>query len=235
MSLVDIVIVNHNTGKLLNACLQSIYRYTTEVDFRIIVIDNGSLFTPKLAQWRNVTLLRNDTNRSLAAAWNQGIQAGQGEYILMLNPDLQVTPGWLEKMISSATSQSDIAVVGCKHVNSQRKIVHAGLDFNGRYRYKGLTAKSHGTQAELALSVSGGCFLIKRANLVKLGLFDQNYFLYYEDTDYAINAWHQGYKVLYCPVLVWHSAHGTPISKALRTRYIQTSKRYFRNKWNLNL
>lgn len=236
MALVDIIIVNHNTEKLLSTCLRSIYRHSNQANYRVIVIDNGSQHPPKLAQWwRNTTLLRNHTNCSLAATWNQGIQAGKGDYILILNPDVFVSPGWLTKMINHANSQPKIAMVGCKHVNKQGKIVHAGLDFNGRYRYKGLAAKKYGNRAALVLSVSGGCFLIKRGNLAELGLFDENYFLYYEDTDYAVNAVRHGFKVLYCPVPVRHDAHGTPISNHLRRQYIKASQRYFRHKWKLNL
>ncbi|MDA8234750.1 MAG: glycosyltransferase family 2 protein [Clostridia bacterium] len=232
--LVDIIIVNHNSRRHIRRCLHYIRLHTQDVHHRNIVIDNASTdgSASFLRSLRGITLVANGANLGTTKAWNQGINLGQGEFILLLNPDVQVTPGWLARMVGCMQQDSAIAVVGCKNVKPDGIILHAGMGFNGRVRGRGLVNRAGlFDQQEDCLAISGGCMLLRRAYLPILGLFDERYFMYFEDLDYCWQARSKGYRVVYCPVTVLHQGHGSPMDNKKRNSIILRSRQLFRQKW----
>ncbi|MHB8170371.1 MAG: glycosyltransferase family 2 protein [Thermincolia bacterium] len=232
--LVDIIIVNHNSRRNIRRCLHYIRLHTQDVHHRNIVIDNASTdgSVSFLRSLRGIILATNGVNLGTTKAWNQGINLGEGEYILLLNPDVQVTPGWLARMVGCIQQDPAIAVVGCKNVRPDGIILHAGMGFNGRVRGRGIVNRAGlYEQQEDYLAVSGGCMLLKRAYLPILGLFDERYFMYFEDLDYCWQARSKGYRVVYCPVIVFHQGHGSPMDTKKRNSIISRSRQLFRQKW----
>ena len=238
---VDIVVVNHNTKEYLIDCLRSIRSFSGQNNYRILVVDNassdGSVAWLKANEW--VTGVYNSWNKGYAVACNQGILSGDGKFILLLNSDTLVTRGWLGPLIK-ILSQPEVAVVGPCLVNFEGRLVGVGVtgtdakplirgwgEPNDPQRYNAPTK---------CLSVCGACMGIKRDLLPRLGLFDEHYFHYFEETDYCLNARLQGFKVIYTPAsLVLHRVFGSTHNQRLLKEHFQASKVYFLKKWGLYL
>ncbi len=235
---VDIIIVNYNTLKYLKNCLESIKTQTT-YPYRLLIIDNNSqdgskAFLKSLNQG-DVSVILNGQNLGCAKAWNQGIKMSKGKYILFLNPDTIVNSGWLTSMVECAESDSQIAVVGNKQVNEYGRIIHAGVVYeNGTLVYRGYGEQNDSNkynQVWDCVDVCGACYLIKRSIIQKIGLFDERFFMYAEETDYSYRAREKGFRVVYCPVTIIHYKDGSPISDQKRQTLHMRSRKLFEQKW----
>lgn len=235
---VDIIIVNYNTRNYLEKCIHSIEEHT-DYPYKLILIDNdstdGSKWYLNHLREKGYAVYLNNHNLGCAKAWNQGIRKGHGKYILFLNPDTLVTPGWLSAMVRCAESDERIAVVGNKQVNGNGVILHAGVvEENGCAVYRGVGEKDHPdryNQMVDCIDVCGACYLIKRENLPKIGYFDERFFLYAEETDYSFRARALGFRVVYWPHTIVHFKDGSPISYAERERIHRQSCQQFDEKW----
>lgn len=185
---------------------------------------------------RDLDLVVNTENRGYAVACNQGIRRGKSEYIVLLNPDVEVSKGWLEPLVTTARSPG-IAAVGPKMVNAQGLLVGTGVtDWNELTRPRAwLQPDRPGlfTQPEECITLGGACLLLKRSLIPVLGLLDERYFFFFEETDYCINALLKGYKIIFNPksVIVHHVAGSTPEGYSRRMVYFQESQRRFVQKW----
>jgi GT2 family glycosyltransferase len=237
--LADIVIVNFNTRKYLKECLDSIRINSGPYqDYRVWVVDNGSTDDShheiKARPW--VTGIMNRSNRGYGSACNQGIKAGSGNFIFLLNSDVTVTPGWLAPMIATLASAPEIAVVGPRLVNPEGLLVGTGVvGTNARPIIRGWAEpdepQSYHEPAEV-LSVGGACMGIKRSLLPVLGVFDEHYFHYFEETDYCFNVRYHGFKVIYCPYSrVIHRVSGSCRNSRILNDYYRKGNIYFQQKW----
>ena len=237
--LADLIVINYNSRRYLPGCLESLKKNSgSATDYRIWVVDNGSTdrSVSYLRTLPRISVIYNSKNTGYGAACNLGIQAGTGECIFLLNSDIVVNPGWLEPLIRILKSSPRVAVAGPKLINSRGFIMGAGVvGSNARPVIRGWgepdgPEKYH--QAMEVLSVCGACMGIKRALLSGLGLFDEHYFHYFEETDYCYNARFHGYKVMYCPESkVIHHGHGSCLDTAKLQKYYHDSNNYFQQKW----
>jgi N-acetylglucosaminyl-diphospho-decaprenol L-rhamnosyltransferase len=207
----DVVIVNWNTGRYLRDCLDAIAMASRSsyVLNRVVVVDNGST-DDSLDGLDEVSLplliLRNSTNRGFAAACNQAASEGDGDFILFLNPDTQVSPDALERTMAFMNEPANAAIGIC----GGKTIGQAGNEEFSCARFPTLwmfVAKMTGLAAlfpgrvprqrvdagELQGSgvvdqVIGAYFLIRRPLFESLGGFDERFFVYWEDVDLAYRA-----------------------------------------------
>ncbi len=238
--LADIVLVNYNTKKYLSDCLHSIGEFSgPKENYRVFTVDNGSTdgsveFIKSQTDFPIGIL--NKQNRGYGAACNQGILAGKGKYIFLLNSDTMVTAGWLPPLIRILENSSKVAVVGPRLINPEGLLVGVGVvGANARpvLRGWGEPNEPHRYNKNLeVLSVCGACMGIKRQLLPILGLFDEHYFHYFEETDYCYNARFRGYKVIYCPdsTVIHHVSASCHDIQKLHS-FFQQGERYFRKKW----
>ncbi len=113
----SVVIVSWNTRDLLCDFLKTVYATIEGINFEVIVVDNKSSDeTPKMlrTEFPQVRLIDNEENVGYAAANNQGMFAGKGEYILCLNPDTEAYPGAINKVVAFLEDNPDFAVAGCR-------------------------------------------------------------------------------------------------------------------------
>jgi GT2 family glycosyltransferase len=216
----SIVILCWNDQKVIGDCLRSIFDGTHGVSFEAMVSDNGSTdgsveFIRK--GFPHVRVLENGANLRFAKGNNVGIQASDGEYVLILNPDTILHEGTLDGMVAYADSHPEAGAFGCKVLNTdgtyqvcQRPLCTLRSDWcaalylgwlsqisewfhTGEYtRWKGDTERTVGWLA--------GCFILIRKELIKrLNGFDEQFFYYYEDTDLCRRVWEAGYSILYTP------------------------------------
>jgi len=204
----DIVIPIWNAPSLTKDCIDSTFKYTDGIDYRIIAIDNASKEETKqyleclqTSKPGNVTVIRNEENLGFVKAVNQGIAASRAPYVCILNNDTLVTKGWLKEMIAIAESADDIGIVNPSSNNlGQRPARLEPLEL-----YAEKIAEARGQSIELGAAI-GFCMLIKRKVIDEIGAFDEIYGMgNFDDTDFSRRAVRSGYKcVRSCGAYVYH-------------------------------
>lgn len=226
-----IVILNYNTRDLLRDCLCSL-RAQAGLRFVVCVVDNASTDDSAAmvtAEFPEVLLIRNPVNNGFSAGNNLGLrhfgfpEDGQARYAMLLNPDTIVPPDALRRMVAFADAHPDIGVVGPKLV-----LMDGSLDKACRrsfptpevsfYRLVGLSklfprSKRFGrynmtyldedAQADVD-SVVGACMMLRAEVIARIGLLDEQFFMYGEDLDWCLRAKQAGYRVVYYPDVIVH-------------------------------
>jgi len=211
MPLISVIVVNWNGRHLLETCLPSLMMQTYD-DYQVVVVDNGST-DDSLAWLRThyprVQIIANRENLGFAQANNQAIRATQSPYVATLNNDATPDPEWLGALVDAM--ESSAAVGEACGVSVDR----AGIAWN---RYMGEPERDDEVVSYEVFGPSACAALYRRAMLDAIGLFDETYFMYYEDVDLAWRAQQAGWRCLYVPkarVVHCHSAtagEGSPLA-----------------------
>lgn len=212
----SIVVVSHNTGEILQKCLSSIYENPPSVEFEVILVDNASSdgtieFVRK--KFQEVCVIENKKNRGFSAANNQGIAISKGNLILLLNSDAIILPGSLEAMIKFMNEHCRAGAIGPKIFNPDgtfqisfwsfpglfgefvRKILNIFLRF---HFFRNFFDKIYNETKEVDW-VTGACLLTRREVIEKVGVLDENFFMYFEDVDWCYRMKKVGWKIYYAP------------------------------------
>lgn len=214
----SVVVVSWNSRDLVGPCLRSVRREAATVagGVETVVVDNGSSDgTGDLvaADFPEALLLENAGNVGFAAACNQGIVAGQGERVLLLNPDTELREGALEEMLAALDSGPRVGIVGPRLLNPDLSLQpscfrvptlarEARQLFHVDFLAPGPPATMPGwsTQEQREVEVlQGACMLLRRAMLDEVGLLDEDYFMYSEEVDLCARARRAGWRVLWAP------------------------------------
>ncbi len=220
--LISIIIVNWNGKKWLQKCLSSLYAQTYK-NFEIVFVDNGST-DDSVNYVRNnfphTRIVRSEINLGFAGGNNLGYKKAKGEFILLLNNDIYVRENFLKDFLKAFKEIPNLASVQSKIVlmdNPQK------LDLVGAYwtdssflYYYGLGKDAKLKKYNIPMpffSNKGASMMIKRQIIEKIGLFDEDFFNYYEETDFCHRAWLAGYECWYWPeAVVYHALGGTSIT-----------------------
>jgi GT2 family glycosyltransferase len=217
---VSIILVNWNTGSELRNCLHSIFEQTRSISFEVIVIDNcssdGSM--EMLGnEFPQITQIRNNENRGFAAANNQGLCLARGRYALLLNPDTLILDNAIQKVIGFADEHADAAVVGCQVLENDTKIQQTCgcfpsvmeliwhwtrlLHFFPRSSLfaKGTIGWWDRTTERDVDVISGMFMLVRREAIEQVGLMDEDYFVYGEETDWCFRFRKAGWRCIFTP------------------------------------
>lgn len=206
-----IVIVNWNSYQVTSVCLASL-RECTYSDYEIILVDNGSNDHSGDLLKKNypeVTLLRNSENLGFTGGNNKGIeyalQSGK-ELIMLLNNDTIITPNFVEPLVEKLQNDSRIGAVQPKIMfNQERHIIwNAGSEYSKTWSLTktiGVGERDSGQfdRGRAIPWVTGCCFLVRSPIVRKIGLLDDDFFIYYEDTDWSFRIVRAGYDLWYCP------------------------------------
>ncbi len=215
---VSIIILNWNGKNDTIECLESLKKITYP-NYTVIVVDNGSegddidLLRKKFGDYIHV--IENDKNYEFAEGNNIGIRYALRKgtsYILLLNNDTVVDPGFLNELIKIAESDKQIGMVGPKiyFYDTPDKIwfTHQTIDlWRCKIQNVGLGESDGGQYNSLQEvdCISGCAMLVKREIIEKVGMLDPGYLSYYEDTDWCIRIKKNGYKMVYVPkARLWH-------------------------------
>ncbi|MBI5058225.1 glycosyltransferase [candidate division KSB1 bacterium] len=205
---VSIVIPVLNNLEFTKQCLQSIFTTPGAAAYEVIVVDDGSTdgtteYLPSLGG--RVTAISLGCNRGFAIACNTGAAKANGEFIVFLNNDTVVEPGWLDAMLNCARGDKSIGIVGNLQVFPDTDRVQqagnvVGADGNFYSIYHDLlpathTAVSHSRAFQF---VAGSCLMIVRNLFEQLGGFDEGFHNSYEDADLCLRAREAGKQVWYC-------------------------------------
>lgn len=218
---ISVIIPSWNGKNLLEECLASAEDQSFK-DFDITVVDNSSTdgtveFLSKF--FPRVRVIKMAQNSGFAKAINSAVKASQAEYIATLNNDTVLDKNWLKSLIETAEKHPEVASVSSKLLNYYHKdiIDGVGISINevGQARSIGYQEKDKGQYDNLKyiFGATGGAALFRRDIFIKVGLFDENYFMYSEEVDWAFRAQFLGYKSIFCPKAIVYHKHKATSSK----------------------
>lgn len=241
--LVSIVIPVYNQVDYTYLCLAAILDHTEEVSYEIIIADDVSTdATAELSRFaENIVIARNETNQGFLCNCNQAAKAARGKYLMFLNNDTQVTPGWLKSLVALMESDSGIGMVGSKLVYPDGRLQEAGgiiwSDGSG-WNYGRLDDpdKPEYNYVKDVDYISGAAICLPVALWEQIGGFDERFApAYCEDSDLAFEVRKAGYRVVYQPLSkVIHFegiSNGTDINGSGLKRYQAENAEKLKEKW----
>lgn len=218
----SIVVVNCNGREYINKCIQSIIDSNSR-DFEIIVVDNGSsdgsvdFIKRKYASLEErFKIVALDKNYGPSKARNEGVKNVKGKYICFLDNDTEVHPNWAIEAINEFEKNDKIGIIQCKLLlaKERNKIDYVGeyLGQNGflvQRAFGGeIDKKQYDQNVEILAAKSAGMF-IRKDVFDKIGGFDDDYFIYVEETDLGWRSWLAGYKNIFVHKSVVYHEFGT--------------------------
>ena len=217
----SIVIVNYNVKYFLEQCLYAATKAASKVLSEIIVVDNDSVdgsCQMVIEKFPHVSLIVNKENVGFSKANNQAIRIAKGQYILLLNPDTVVEEDSFLKIVAFMDKTPDAGGLGVKMIDgkgrflpeSKRGLPTPAVAFWKMFGFSGLFPRSRRfgryhlgylDQDQIhEVEVLAGAFMLLRAEtLEKVGLLDEDYFMYGEDIDLSYRITQGGYKNYYFP------------------------------------
>lgn len=251
----SIIILSYNTKDLLRSCLASVFAYRPQqYRMEVIVCDNasndGSLEMVK-KEFPETIRIQNGQNKGFAGGNNPGIKRSNGRYILLLNSDTQVQKDTLETMISFMDTHEDVGASTCKvllpsgqidpachrgfptpwasitYLLKLEKLFPTSLLF-GQYHqgYKGFTT-SHQVDC-----IVGAFFMVRREVIEKVGLLDEDFFMYAEDIDWCFRIKQAGFTIMYTPqTSILHRKKQSGRANILKKRRLTTEVYFHRYNW----
>lgn len=241
--LTSIIILTYNQLDYSKKCLQSICE-NTRAPYEIIIVDNGSTdgtreYLKNFANSRkNVTLILNDKNLGFATGNNQGIEKARGSYLLLMNNDVVVTEGWLEKMISHLEQSPHIGMVGpMSNAVSGPQLVQKvpyGSSLKSMQRFARDFASTHSGKSSEFMRLVGFCLLIRKEVIDVIGGLDKSYKTgNYEDDDLCLRSYIAGYQNMIAQdVFIHHFGSMTFKGNSIDyTDTMNTNRFYFLEKW----
>lgn len=207
-----VIIVNFNAGPKLLGCLASVSS-SLPSDAEVILVDNASSdgsAEKALILSPCMRLLRSRDNRGFGAGGNLGAREARGRDLVFLNPDTIVEPGWIEALLADLEQYPEAGLTTSRILQADRTDRISGC--GNSVHVSGLTlARGMGAprgafrEIEEVDAVSGAAFAIPRDLFEQLGGFDEDFFLYVEDTDLSLRARLAGRRCLYVPQsIVYH-------------------------------
>lgn len=235
----SIVIPAFNQLALTQQCAASIAAYT-DVPHEVIVVDNGSTDgTGAWARREGFCVIANAENLGFPRACNQGMLAAAGEYIVLLNNDTLVSPGWLSGLIRHAEADPAAGLVGATTnlAASHQQIPVAYTTVEEFLALARTLAVERAGDAQEVNRLVGLCLLIPRRVMQAVGLLDGRFGMgLFEDDDYCLRVRMAGYRLLVArDVFIHHEGHRTfrTFTQEAYRRDLQANERRFREKWDV--
>ncbi len=229
----DIIIPVWDQLAVTKRCLEAVGQ-KTRTPYRLILIDNGSgketrEYLEALANrpgWGGV-LIRNEENLGYIKAVNQGLKISTSPYVCLLNNDIVVTEGWLERMLEFARSHPEAGLLNCLQNNDPGQRIPQDLE-----EFAGSQIQDRGRWMELD-HCTGGCLVIKREVIQKTGYLDEAFGEgYWEDNDYSRRAQKAGFRCLrLLDTYVWHDVGGSFQKTADRKEKEEKNEVLYYQRW----
>lgn len=249
----SIIIVSFNVKERLRINLQALAASTGGVSFEVIVIDNASTdgtIEMMKTEFPDIRLLVNDENQGFARASNQGLREAQGQYHILLNPDMKVFPTTLIELLVWLKVNPQADVTGIRLIDEQAqyipqvrrfptwwdqtliilKLPHLFPGLLNQYLRKDFDY----SQAAIVDSLRGAFFVIRQSALRRFGYLDERYFLWFEEVDYCRQVKEQGGQVWYTPAaqaIDYVGQSFATLPRKQKQHYFQTSMLAYFRKW----
>ncbi len=240
---VSVVVVTYNNLDFTRACLASLDAHSQYEQMEIIVVDNASSDgTPAfLSEWvgngQNRKLILNDDNRGFAAANNQGLAVATGEYLVLLNNDTYVTPGWVRTLIRHLKHDKSIGLIGpvTNNIGNEAKIDIQYADMGEMLVKSAAFTRRHMGQTYPIRTAAFFCVMIPRTSFEAVGALDEAFGRgFFEDDDYCRRIEQQGMRVVCAEdVFIHHhlSASFNKLKQQDRQQLFEDNKKIYEAKW----
>ncbi len=242
----SVVVLTHNALEYTRLCADSLLAHT-DPRHELIFVDNASTdgtadyLTGLAATHRQVSFIRNSENLGFAGGNNVGLAAATGRHIVLLNSDVVVTAGWLERLLAAAGKHPRAGLVGAvtNNISGLQKlsaVAYDQEDLTGLAAFAANQAAEHEERVDRILRLTGFCLLIKRELLARIGGLDEAFGVgNYEDNDYCLRAHLAGFECLIARDCFVHH-FGSRSFAAARVDYVaQIHKQWdiFKQKWGI--
>ncbi len=242
---ISVVVVTYNNLEFTCECLRSLSEFSDYANMQVIVVDNASSDGTRefLKQWQdsdsNRTLILNDTNRGFAAANNQGLLMAVGEYLVMLNNDTYVTPGWIRTLRRHLERDITIGLIGTvtNNIGNEAKIdlhyedMDQMIDASREYTHK------HLGEIFPLRTAAFFCVMMPRRVYEAVGALDESFGLgFFEDDDYCKRIQEIGLRVVCAEDTFIHhhlSASFLKLDRDVRRSLFNENKKKYEDKWGV--
>jgi len=240
----SIIVVNWNTKEFLLSCVRSVFEDEQRIAWEVIVVDNGSQDesgSEVKKAFPLVHLIQNEKNMGFAKAVNQGLQRASGRYILLLNPDTQMKGGAIGRLVSFMDSHLDTGVAGAQLLNSdgskQNSIANfpsLATELLNKNLLRWLSPERFPGKERIYSepmnvdSVIGACMMVRREAMEQVGLLDEDYFLFLEETDWCYRMKREGWKIYHVPQAEVYHFQGKSAEKEKKRARVE----YFRSRYH---
>lgn len=225
----SIIVTHYNTPELLDLCIKSIKDNVKNLEHEIIVVDGNSNeqnreFIERRHQ--NIKLISFEKNVGYSKIVNAGIQKASGEYILILNADIIVLENAIEEMVKFLDRHKRVGIIGPQlldFTNNIQASCFANPNFKaiitrrtflektkwGKKILDRFTVNNWDKKSIRKVDwVQGSAMMVKREAIDRVGLFDERFFMYFEDADWCRRFWQSGFEVIYLPIAkMFHYYH----------------------------
>lgn len=241
---VSVIVLTYNNLELTKACLASLERNSDYPNLEVIVVDNKSTDDSPayLRQWAQATSLKhklilNDTNKGFAGGNNDGLQAASGDYLIMLNNDTVVTPGWVRTLLAHFKVNPNLGLLGpvTNNIGNEAKINIAYNSPEDMEVKAAAYTRAHMGQSLKLRTVAFFCVMMSRDTYEKVGLLDVAFGRgFFEDDDYCRRVEQIGRDILCADdVFVHHhlSASFNQLKAQEKQALFDDNKRIYEAKW----
>jgi hypothetical protein len=235
-------LVTSNNKKLILDCLKSVYETSKDLEVEVYVVINATSDDSEEAikkDFPKVKLIVNKDKLSFTHNHNMVMERGKGKYVLVLNDDTVMLDGALKKMVDFMETSPDVGILGCKILNADGSLQWScGKSFSHKFehfksgmlnQFLPFLQKQFFKETEEVSWVTGACLLARSKALERVGLFDENIIIYYEDGDLCHRMIQAGWKVVFYPQAEIIHYHGQTRKQHLGrdTFIIYKSRLYF--------
>lgn len=245
---ISIVIVNWNTKELLLDCLASLCATVKEVSFEVFLVDNASIdgsVEVVRAQYPQVRIIQNEKNLGFAAANNQALRIMQGKYALLLSTDTILTAGAVAKLYRLMEDRQDTAMSCGQLLNRDGSKQNSIANFPSPlsllcnetilrllFPEKFPSKRQEYAEPILVDSCIGACLMVRKKAMDEVGLLDERYFVFMEETDWALSMHRAGWKSCFVPDAKIYHLQGQTAGHNVKARIMFYRSRYsYFKKW----
>lgn len=218
----SVIIVTYNSEETIGACLHSVLSAAADLQLEVCVIDNNSTDDTVVVireQFPSVAIVSNAINLGFAAGCNIGVRATTGKYVLLLNPDTVVEVGTISGMVSFLQNNSRAGIVGCQNLDGEGRPIlscrprmtvftiacsvmqlRKVFPFCMPAKYRLSTFATDQPPMQVGW-VAGSALMLKREMIRRVGLMDEEFFLFCEEADLSLRAYEAGWQTWFLPRL----------------------------------
>ena len=241
---VSVIVVTHDGGPLVAACLRALRHNTPWPGLEVIVVDNGSSDATRAllaahVERDGIVLVENAKNRGFAPAANQGLARSSGEIVVLLNDDTVVGPGWLSRLVAHLEADPNLGLV-CpvtNEIGNEAKIPVSYTTYEEMERFAVDRAFGHAGARRPVETVALFCAAARRATLARVGFLDERYAVgMFEDDDLSRTLALAGFGRAVADDSFVHHIGQASFSKLGDSTYLATweaNRKRFEEKWGV--
>ncbi|PIS04966.1 MAG: hypothetical protein COT81_03780 [Candidatus Buchananbacteria bacterium CG10_big_fil_rev_8_21_14_0_10_42_9] len=257
---VSIIIVTFNSWPEVQNCLKSIFEHTSNLEIEVVMVDNASndrTAAKVKTQFPQIKLIENLKNLGFAAANNLGVKNSSGGFLLFLNPDVELFKDALNQLLQASKNDTSAGIISGLLIDqggkiqttyirnfptplktilfdTKLKVIAELMPGLKRWYYPKINM---GLKKQKVDQPAGACMMIRRETFKKIGGFDEQFFLFFEDVDLAYRLKQAGYKNYVLPKVKLKHLGGMSIAKErkskIRSQFLKSAKQYFKKQKKL--